>query len=969
VTGAGYRWDEADRLFDEALELAPAERGPWLDRRCAGNAELRKQVEALLRADAAAGRFLELDGSRLAEPLGDGTEAESPAGRRVGPYRLVRELARGGMGVVYLAERADGQFEQRVALKLIKRGMDSDRIHRRFLAERQILARLNHPHIARLLDGGVTAEGQPYFAIEYVEGTTIVAHCDARRLGIDDRLRLFLDVCEAVRYAHQNLVVHRDLKPGNILVTEEGQVKLLDFGIAKVVRGDGQTGGADGQESLDTRTEDRILTPEYAAPEQVTGGTITTATDIYALGAVLYEILTGRRAHHVVRRTPTELVRAVIETLPAPPSTVAPTERRRGLRGDLDTIVLTALKKEPGRRYQTVEKLAGDITRHLDRLPVTARPDTWRYRAAKFVGRHRLSVAAAAAVGLSLVVGLVGTVWQARVAAERARVASAEAAKQRAVRDFLVQLFEAADPGEALGRDLTASELLRRGRAGIDTALAEQPEVRAELLAVLGVVHRSLGQLPEADTLLGQAVALTRSLPGDADPDLAARLTEWAATVEERGEYARADSLVNEALARVRRLGANDPTRARPLRVLATVEADQGNHERAESLGREALAIDRRVRGEASREAAEDLNVIGLAQFMAGDLPGADSSARAGLAIWRTLLPSNHPTLLEAVGNVATLRAAEGDFRGSEILAREVLASRRGVYPKGHPDVAFAMGELAYVVQAQERYAEAESLYVQALGMYRSLLGPDDGNALRMVHSLAFTRFRVGDLARAERGMRESLDAYRRVLGSKSPETLVAMINLSNVLRERGRYAEAEALAREALAGSREVLGPSNPRVAFALLSLGTVRGLQGDPEEAERALRDALAIERTSYPAGHFEIARVLHALGVVLTSRGKAAEAEPLLREALESRLDRLSSGPHETAATRRELGLALALQNRYPEAEQHLLQAHRDLAERSDYWSVKERRETLRRLVELYRGTGRRDEATKYERLQAR
>ena len=967
MTGAGYRWEEADRLFDQALEMPADRRGPWLDQRCAGNPQLRNQVESLLRADAAAGRFLELEGWQLAEPLLEGAEPESAAGRRVGPYRLVRELARGGMGVVYLAERADGQFEQRVALKLIKRGMDSDRIHRRFLAERQILARLNHPHIARLLDGGVTADGQPYFAIEYVEGTTIVAHCDSRRLGIRDRLRLFLDVCEAVRYAHQNLVVHRDLKPGNILVTGDGQVKLLDFGIAKVVRGDGQTGGADAQESLDTRTEDRILTPEYAAPEQVMGGSITTATDIYALGAVLYEVLSGRRAHHVERRTPTELVRAVIETLPPPPSAVAPPDRKRALIGDLDTIVLTALKKEPGRRYQTVERLAGDITRHLDRLPVTARPDTWGYRAAKFVGRHRLAVAAAAAVVLSLVAGLAGTMWQARVAAERARVASQEAAKQRAVRDFLVQLFEASDPGEALGRELTAAELLRRGRAGIDTALAGQPEVRSELLAVLGVVHRSLGLLPQADTLLGRAVALTRSLPGDVDHQLAQRLTEWAATIDERGERDRADSLVTEALELVRRRGGPDSGSARPLRVLAGIEAARGNHEQAESIGREALAIDRRIHGEASREVAEDLSAIGLAQYIAGDLKAADSSAGASLAIWRTLLPTNHPTLLEALGNFATTRAQEGDFRGSELLAREVLAGRRAVYPSGHPDVAFAIGELAYVVQAQERLAEAESLYTQALGMYRTLLGPADGNTLRMAHSLAFTRFRAGDLALAEQGMRESLEGYRRHSGAKSPETLSATINLSNVLRERGRYDEAETLAREALAGTREVLGPSHPRVAFSLLSLGTVRGLQGDPAGAESALREALALERTTYPAGHFEIARVLHALGTVLLDRGRAAEAEPLLREALEARVAHLAAGHHETSATRRELGRSLALQRRYPEAEQHLLQAYRDLGGRSDYWGIKERRATRHDLAALYRTTGRSDEAAKYARLQ--
>ena len=965
TASGGYRWHEADRLFDEALELPTGERARWLDQRCAGNPALREQVDALLRADASAGRFLELGGRRLAEPLESPPEAE-PAGRVIGPYRVVRELARGGMGVVYLAERADGQFEQQVALKLIKRGMDTDHIHRRFLAERQILARLSHRHIARLLDGGVSAEGQPWFAIEYVEGTTIVSHCDARGLDVDQRLRLFLDVCDAVRYAHQNLVVHRDLKPGNILVTADGQVKLLDFGIAKVVSGDGQAGGAAGGQDEVTRTEDRILTPEYAAPEQIRGESITTATDIYALGAVLYEMLTGRRAHHVERRSPTELVRAVIETQPAVPSTVAPEEFRRALRGDLDTILLTALKKEPARRYQTADKLAGDITRYLDGLPVTARPDTWRYRTTKFVRRNRIGVAAGTAVALSLVAGLAGTIWQARVAAERARVASAEATKQRAVRDFLVELFEAADPGQALGRDPPASELLRRGRAGIDTALTDQPSVRAELLAVLGTVHRSLGLGDQADTLLGQAVALTRSLPGDADAELAARLTEWADILADRDEYERADSLVNEALERLRRRGAGDPATARPLRVLAGIEAARGNHERAVSVGREALAIDTRHHGGRSREAAEDLNTIGYAQWLAGNLAGADSMASASLAIWRTLLPPNHPTLLEAIGNVATLRAAEGNYGTSEPLAREVLAGRRAVYPNGHPDVAFAMGELAYVVQAQERFAEGESLYAKALALYTGLLGAGDVHTLRMAHSLAFTRFRGGDLAGAERGMRESLEGYRRAVGPDHQQTLQAMLNLSNVLRERGKYDESGGLAREAVERGRKVLGPEHPQVAFSMLSLGTLDGLRGDTESAERVLREALAIERQAYPAGHLEIARVLHALGTVLAAPGKAAEAEPLLKEALETRTARLGAAHHETSATRRELGHAIGLEGRHAEAERLLLRAFQDLAGRTDYWGGKEREATLRRLVELYRRGGDAEEAARYRRM---
>jgi serine/threonine-protein kinase len=365
TAGPGFRWDEADELFDQALEVPTGERERWLDERCADRPELRQQVQALLLADAAAGAsgFLELGARRLADPPPEEAAVDAAQGREIGPYRVLRELGRGGMGVVYLAERADGQSTAPVAIKLIKHGRDSARIHRRFHSERKILARLSHPHIARLLDGGVSAEDQPYFAIEYVEGTTIVAYCDARRLGVEDRLRLFLDVCDAVRYAHQNLVIHRDLKPANILVTEDGQVKLLDFGIAKVLAGEG---GPD-LTPVDTLTGDRMLTPEYAAPEQVRGEPVTPATDIYALGAVLYEMLTGHRAHQLGRRSASEVVQAVLFTMPGRPSTVAPIEWQEALRGDLDQIVLGALAKEPRWRYQTVEVLAADVTRWLGR--------------------------------------------------------------------------------------------------------------------------------------------------------------------------------------------------------------------------------------------------------------------------------------------------------------------------------------------------------------------------------------------------------------------------------------------------------------------------------------------------------------------------------------------------------------------------------------------------------------------------
>jgi Tol biopolymer transport system component/serine/threonine protein kinase len=401
--GAG-RWPEVERILDLALELAPEERSALLDRTCAGDPELRAEVEALLLG-AEAPVFFESPALGFADPLVD-AEVAGRTGEFFGPYRLVRELGHGGMGLVYLAERMDGQFQQRVALKLIKRGMDSDEILHRFLAERQVLASLNHPHIARLLDGGVTPEGQPWFAMEYVEGVPLSRYCDERSQGIDERLEVFRKICKAVQHAHQSLVVHRDLKPSNILVTADGEIKLLDFGIAKVLR-------AQPENASLTHTGDRLMTPEYAAPEQVRGGPVTSATDVYALGAILYLLLTGQPAHKFAGGTRAERDRVICEIEPETPSaTVRGTTRdrwRRRLAGDLDTIVLKALRKEPARRYPSVDALLDDLQRHRSGLPVRAQRDSMAYRTRKFLGRRRYPIEVTAVVCLALAIGLVGT--------------------------------------------------------------------------------------------------------------------------------------------------------------------------------------------------------------------------------------------------------------------------------------------------------------------------------------------------------------------------------------------------------------------------------------------------------------------------------------------------------------------------------------------------------------------------------
>jgi serine/threonine-protein kinase len=489
------RWAEVDRLFAAALERPAAERDRFLEIACP--AELRPAVSRLLAADAASGGFLERPVARL---LGE-TASEAPApGRRLGPYRLLREIGTGGMGTVYLAVRDDAQYERQVAVKVLRAGLADPAARHRFLAERQILARLEHPAIARLYDGGTTADGRPYLVMEWIDGLPLTGYCDQNRLSIEARLSLFLQVAAAVQHAHQNLLVHRDLKPGNILVTAEGEPRLIDFGIAKQLAPEGGDGNL-------TRTGLRLLTPSYASPEQVRGEAITTASDVYSLGVLLYELLAGRSPYRVEPGLLHEVERAICEEEPERPSQallrspaagptaeaiaaargMRPAALRRRLAGDLDNVVLMALRKEPGRRYGSAAQLAADLERHLGDLPVLARPDTLAYRGRKFVQRHRAAVAAA---GLSLLV-LAGFVVS--LAAQGRRLAR-ERDKARYALSFLVDVFEDADPHKTAGAALTAREILARGAARAAGELSRPPEVQAAALDAIGQLGLGLGQ-------------------------------------------------------------------------------------------------------------------------------------------------------------------------------------------------------------------------------------------------------------------------------------------------------------------------------------------------------------------------------------------------------------------------------------------------------------------------------------------
>jgi serine/threonine protein kinase/Tfp pilus assembly protein PilF len=898
-------WARVEAILDEVLVLEPTSRAKALEQACGGDVKLRAQVEALVAADSGAEEdFLEMPAAEYAAGLvRAAADAEAQTndrdqpGDRIGSYRVISEIGRGGMGRVLLADRADGQFEQQVALKLVGSGRFGGEILQRFLRERQILARLQHPNIARLLDGGVTADGRPYFAMEYVEGQPITMYCDARALDVGARLDLFTAVCEAVQYAHQNLVVHRDLKPSNALVTPGGQVKLLDFGIAKVLHED-----SDGSEPIDatlTRLGSGPMTPEYAAPEQVRGEPVTTATDVYALGALAYELLTGRGPHRLGRLTAAEVERAItvrdVERPSAavmrpasgaradlPPDAVAqarstePRRLRRQLKGDLDTIILQALQKDPARRYPSAAALAEDVRRYRGGLPIAARRDSVRYRAGKFVKRHAIGVAATALVLASLVAGLIGTAWQARVA-------SREAAKATEVGRFLASLFAVADPARTNAASITARELLDRGASRIESDLAGQPEVQAEMMHLLGRIYRELGVFDRAQPLLERSLDLRRSQFGSDDEQVAATLSELARLWLDMGKPDAAERLQRDTLALRRRLlGPDHPDVGNTLRDLAAVLTSRGQHDEAEKLQRDALALHERHFGAEHAEVASDLE-----------------------------------------GLQATLRA-RGQIAPAAIAARRVLEIRQKVLGDDHLETATAMNNLALLLYERWELPEAERLYRQVLAFDLRRLGEVHPYTATVTNNLAFVLRDRGQYDEAERLYRSALDLDRRLFGQEHPFVATVLNNLAALLGARGRYDEAERHYRESLAMFRRVYGDGHWRVGTTQGGLAGVLAARGD-DGAERLYRDALARLERSLPRDHPHHEPVLIGLGRLLTERGAAADAEPLLRRALGARSSRLGEHDPRTAEAQVRLGACLAALGRSAEAQPLLTAGH--------------------------------------------
>ncbi len=897
-----------EELFLAAREMTPERWESHLRQACPESESLRHEVLAMLQHQDRAYSWFEGMESELARLTPEEPEAAiGLEGASIGPYRIVRELGRGGMGVVYLAERVEAGFEQRVALKLIRGGRETDEMLRRFLAERRILSRLEHPGIARLIDGGSTAEGRPYLVMEYVNGVRLIEHCPA--LSVEQRLALFLEVGEAVEYAHRNLVVHRDLKPSNILVTADGHSKLLDFGIAKLLGNDEETGA--------TRTGMRPLTPEFAAPEQLKGEAITTITDVYGLGAVLYEMLGGRRPFSFKDRSWTELERVILTEEPPLVSHAATDGKlRQRLAGDLDRICAKALEKEPARRYQSVQLLLEDIRRHLRGLPILARGNAWGYRARKFIGRNQVTTAVAA-MALLLTIGFTVT-----LAFQSARLAR-ERDKAQRVSELFVDLFTVADPDEARGERITAREILDRGIGKVRGGLAGQSEVKASLLDVVGRVYHKLGLYDRAVPLLEESLELRRQVLGRENSDVSENLHRLGLLRLDQARYADAVKLLRESLAMRQKLyGDAHRDTARTSTYLGLALFRQGD-KTAEPLFRQAVAVHRASKPLPKLDLAESLTGLALFQNSRGNYREAEDELREVLSLQRQALGNDHRLVAETLNNLASTLSRLGRDRESEPVQREALAILRQIYPDGHPKVATTLNNLALMLMARGNEAGAEPLFREAIAIRRVKLPPAHPDLAQALGNLGLLLQNQGALTEAELLHREALAIRRQAFGDRNLSVVVSLGNLGQLEQTKKRYPEAEKLLGEAVEISRKLAGPQHPLTANCLQNLALLLAERGTPE-AEAMFRQALAIRRKVLPAGHPHFAYTLVGLGEWLTTKGRSLEAEKLVREAVEIRRKALPAGHPLLAEAQGALGASLVALRRYDEAEPLLVES---------------------------------------------
>jgi serine/threonine protein kinase len=853
------RSQRVEALFASAVELEPGRRAAFLDAECANDPALRAEVESLLAADERAGHFIEepvleiMAAAQSNEPAE--SESEPEHGRCMGPYRLIREIGHGGMGEVYLAARADDQYHKQVAIKLVRRGMDTDAIIRRFRHERQILASLDHPNIARLLDGGATDDGLPWLALEYIAGEPIDAYCDRNRLSITEQLRLFREVCAAVHYAHQNLVIHRDLKPSNILVTANGAPKLLDFGIAKILNPELR-----GQTADQTLSVMRLMTPSYASPEQVKGETITTASDVYSLGVILYELLTGHRPYHITNNLPHEIERIICEVEPTRPSLVVtrpetvtnegakatitpeevsrarndqPERLRRRLAGDLDNIVLMALRKGPQRRYSSVEQFSEDIRRHLDGLPVTASRDTFAYRSAKFVGRNKTLVTTATLAVLLLVGVTILALWWAALARR-------ESNKAQSVNGFLWRLVHHANPnhdgdGHGKGPDVTLLDAIRSLENQIDSDFSNQPDVRLDLHHMLGQMWYLRGEYDSAEPHLRSTMELARQIQGESHPRFIQNLYKLGLIAEQRnGNNTRSIEMIRRSVEMMRLYEPENGALPYMLSDLGEVLGYEGIYGEAEQVTIQAREMLLKIMGNEDNLPVAFISYrLGKIYLGKGEIERAEAHFRDHLERLRRI-----PNAKQEAGEPTYLLGVIDYTRGNYSEAEKSLGEAERLYNhylgRNFPLIAEILYYLSSIHCLQENYPLAEAEARRALQINR-LHRPDHPITVTSIGLLSKVLIRAGRPTQAVPYLHEVMEKLKAAPVRTNRKWFASASILGECLTLLKRYDEAERFLNGVYTNSRPNCSEKSPEMVEACQRLVKLYEAWGKPEQAAR--------------------------------------------------------------------------------------------------------------------------------------